>query len=163
MVVVIAALLASISAFAQSDTFSNPNVNYTFQIPDSTWKMTTRPSETSPNVEYVYGDRSDGHLEVRSLTVAKDAIMADVIKDEEQKLSFRRGFVAGKEENFAGFLKGTVYNFEYVANGKAMTGRFYFLRADPTTYYLLRFVGPKDTLRSIRNQTDSIARTFKVK
>jgi hypothetical protein len=44
-----------------------------------------------------------------------------------------------------------------------MSGRFYFLKADDTTVYILRFTGLRDGLRTIRNQVDSIARTFKVK
>jgi hypothetical protein len=43
-----------------------------------------------------------------------------------------------------------------------MSGRFYFLRANDTTVYILRFTGERDRLKAIRNQTDSIARTFKV-
>jgi hypothetical protein len=156
--------LFAMSAFGQTDVFSDPNADYTFGIPDAAWKMTTKPSATSPNVEYVYGDRSDGAFEVRRVTVAKNRILTDMIhEDEEAKLQFRPGFVAGREENFAGRLRGSVYNFEYVAAGKAMAGRFYFLRANDTTVYLLKFTGPKDILRSIRTQMDSIARTFAVK
>lgn len=158
----IIAILA-LSAFGQNETFSDPNVDYSFMLPDAKWKKTVKPSATSPNVEYVYGDRTDGHLEVRKLPVAKDSIMTDIIQDEEQKLQFRPGYVAGKEENFVGRLRGTVFNFEYVAAGRNMAGRFYFLKANDTTIYLLRFTGQKDTLRSVRNQTDSIARTFAVK
>ena len=90
--------------------------------------MTAKPSATSPNVEYVYGDRTDGRLEVRKVTVAKDAILSDVIQEEGQKLQFRAGYVAGKEENFVGHLRGSVFNFEYVASAHNMIGRFYFLR-----------------------------------
>lgn len=159
----IAAFLAAVPAMAQLDTFSDPIVDYSFQLPEPKWKMTVKPSVTSPNVEYVYGDRFDGHLEVRKLTVAKDSILSDIVESEEQKLQVRPGFVAGKEENFAGKLRGTVFNFEYVAAGRSMSGRFYFLKANETTIYLLRFSGQKDSIRSIRNQTDSIARTFGVK
>src|SRR5688572_19196158 len=116
-------------AFAQ-ESFSDVNVDYTFGVPDTKWKMTVKPSATSPNVEYVNGDRVDGHLEVRRLTVARDAVLTDIIRDEEQKVQFRPGFVAGKEENFSGRLRGAIYNFEYVAAGKSMSGRFYFLRAN---------------------------------
>lgn len=158
----IIALLA-LSAFGQEQTFTDTNVDYSFSIPDAKWKMTVKPSATSPNVEYVYGDRTDGHLEVRKLTVAKDALLSDIIQDEEQKQLFRPGYVAGKEENFVGRLRGSVFNFEYVAAGRSMAGRFYFLRANPTTVYLLRFTGQKDSIRTVRNQTDSIARTFGVK
>jgi hypothetical protein len=149
--------------FAQGDSFSDPNVDYTFELPEAKWKMTVKPSATSPNVEYVYGDRRDGHLEVRKLTVQKNALLTDIIhSDEEQKLQFLPGFVGGKDENFVGRLKGSIFNFEYVNSGRSMSGRYYFLRANDTTVYILRFSGQKDSLRSIRNQTDSIARTFAV-
>lgn len=156
-------MFAAGSTFAQGSSFSDPNVDYTFDLPNTKWKMTVKPSATSPNVEYVYGDRNDGHLDVRKLTVGKNAVMSDIIQDEEQKLQFRGGFVAGKQETFAGKLRGSIFNFEYVASGRNMSGRFYFLRANDTTVYLLRFSGQKDSLRSLRAQTDSIARTFGVK
>lgn len=156
--------MLGVSAFGQADTFNDPNAAYTFAIPDAKWKMSAKPSATSPNVEFVYGDRTEGLLEVRKLTVPKDKLLSDLIHDdEEQKLQFRPGFVAGRDENFAGRLRGTVYNFEYVAAGKNMAGRFYFLKANDTTVYLLKFTGPKDALRAMRNQTDSIARTFSIK
>src|SRR5258708_25242165 len=158
-----ALFFTAFSAFAQDEVFSDPNVDYTFILPDAKWKMTVKPSATSPNVEYVYGDRRDGHLEIRKLTVGKDTILTDVIQDDEQKRQFLPGYVAGKEENFAGKLKGAVFNFEFVRAGSSMGGRYYFLRANNTTVYVLRFTGQKDDLRGIRNQTDSIARTFGVK
>lgn len=155
-------VFSAFSGYAQNDAFSDARVDYTFALPEAKWKMTVKPSATSPNVEYVFGDRLDCHLEVRKLTVPKDAILTDIIQEEEQKLQFRPGFVSGKEENFSGKLRGAVFNFEYVSAGRNMTGRFYFLKANDTTVYLLRFTGQKDTVRSIRNQTDSIARTFGV-
>jgi hypothetical protein len=156
-------LFLALSAAAQTDTFSDANVDYSFDIPNATWKMTAKPSQTSPNVEYVYGDRSGGYLEVRKLSVKADDLMADVIGGEEEKLKFLQGYVAGKEENFSGNLRGTVFNFEFVRSGRNMSGRFYFLKASPTIVYVLRFTGLKEKLITIRNQTDSIARTFEVK
>jgi hypothetical protein len=156
-------LVTALTARAQTETFSDPNVGYSFVLPEAAWKMTSKPSPTSPNVEYVYGDRYDGHLEVRKVAVPQGSDLGKVIEDEEQKLQFRPGFVSGKDETFSGKLKGTVFNFEYVAAGRSMSGRFYFLKANETTIYVLRFSGQKDSLRGIRNQTDSIARTFAVK
>ena len=160
---VAAFLFTAFSALAQDEAFSDPNVDYSFILPDAKWKMTIKPSSLNQNVEYVYGDRRDGHLEVRKLTVPKDTILTDVIQDDEQKRQFLPGYVAGKEENFAGKLKGAIFNFEFVRSGSSMGGRYYFLRANDTTVYILRFTGPKDALKGIRNQTDSIARTFGVK
>ena len=160
---IILSILAVASAFGQTERFSDPSVDYSFDIPDAKWKMTVKPSATIPNVEYVYIDRNDGHLEVRRLSVAKDARMPDIIRDEEQKLQFLPGYVAGPDENFAGRLRGSVFNFEFLRSGRPMSGRFYFLRANDTTVYVLRFTGFRDKLRGIRNQTDSIGRTFEVR
>lgn len=156
-------LLAAVSVFGQNQTFSDANVDYGFELPDTRWKMTVKPSVTSPNVEYVFIERNEGHLEVRKLTPPKDAFMSDIIRDEEQKLQFLPGYIAGKEENFGGFLKGTVFNFEFVRAGRPMSGRFYFLKATDGSVYVLRFTGFRDKIKTIRNQTDSIARTFSLK
>ncbi len=159
----VAALLLAVSAFAQSGTFTDANVEYTFDLPKAEWKMTVKPSPTSPNVEYVFGERQSGHLEIRKLSIKSGATLPDLIRDEEQKLQFLPGYVAGKEEKFNGTFDGKVFNYEFVRAGRNMSGRFYFLKANSQTVYILRFVGVGDKLRSIRNQTDSIARTFDLK
>ena len=157
------AVLLTGSALSQAESFSDPSVDYTFELPNPRWKMTVKPSTTSPNVEYVFGDRRDGHLEVRKIPASSGAILSDLIRDEEEKLQFRQGYVAGREENFGGFLKGAIFNFEFVGSGRNMSGRFYFLKAGDNLFYVLRFVGERDKLKSIRNQTDSIARTFNLR
>lgn len=154
---------ASLTAFSQSATFSDPSVEYTFMLPEVQWKMISKPSATSPNVEYVYNDRRVALMTVRKLTVSKDEPLSDVIRDEEAKVQFFPGFIAGKEENFSGTFRGSVFNFEYVSSGRNNSGRYYFLRANDTTVYLIKFTGDRERLKSIRNQTDSIARTFGVR
>lgn len=158
-----AILIFSAGAFGQDETFSDPNADYTFKLPDAKWKLTVRPSATSPNVEYVFGDRMNGHLEIRRLTVQKTELLTDLVHNtEEQKLQFLPGFIAGKDENFRGKLPGIVFNFDYVKAARAMSGRFYYLRANDTTVYVMRFTGLQESMRSLRGQTDSIARTFNV-
>lgn len=159
----LAALVFAVPAAAQGSSFASSDVEYGFELPDERWKMTVKPSATTPNVEYVFGDRTDGHLEVRRLALPPRGIVSDLIREEEQKLQFQPGYVAGKEEQFGGFLKGAVFNFEFVRAGRPMGGRYYFLRSNDSTVYVLRFTGFRDRLKSIRNQTDSIARTFNVK
>lgn len=153
-------------AFGQGKTFSDENVEYTFDLPEDTWKMVVKPTAGSPNVEYVHKDRLDGHLEIRKVSIKNTEIVSDLIqRDQEQKLQFLVGYVAGKEESFAGAYRGRVFNYEFVKFGKPMSGRFYYLRPSDTsdTVYILRFTGLKDKLRLLRNDTDSIARTFKLK
>jgi len=160
---VVVVFLMSTSAYAQSSTFTDANAEYTFDLPQANWKMAVKPSATSPNVEYVYDERQKGHLEIRKQKLKSGVTLADIIRDEEQKLQFLPGYVAGKEEKFNGTFDGKVFNYEFVRAGRNMSGRFYFLKANDTTVYILRFVGVGDRLRSIRNQTDSIARTFDLK
>jgi hypothetical protein len=156
------ALLFASAAVAQ-ESFTDANVDYTFDLPEAKWKQTVKPSTTSPNVEYVYGDRSDGHLEVRRLALKAGDVLSDLMANEEQRLQFLPGYVAGKEEEFKGSLNGKIFNYEFVRSGRNMSGRFYFLKADDKTVYVIRFTGQRDRLRSVRNQTDSIARTFSLK
>lgn len=155
-------LIFTFSAFAQTETFSDPNVNYTFEIPDAKWKMTAKPSDITQHVEYVYDTRTGGHLEVRKLSVRASDKIEDIVREEEARLQFKPGFVAGKEENFKGFLAGRVYNFEFVKSGRNWSGRYYFLKADDTTVYLMRFEGYRENLLSLRSIVDSMARSFKL-
>ncbi len=150
----------SAAAFGQATPFSDVNVDYTFQIPGAKWKMVK--SGAAGNVEFVYGDRNDGHLEIRKFSSPRATPMADVIKEQEDKLQFMQGYVAGKQENFNGKLNGSIFNFEFLRSGRAMSGRYYFLRSGDTIY-LLRFTGFQDSLRAIRPETDVIARTFEPK
>jgi hypothetical protein len=161
LILVFAAAGASVLAQG-TETFSDPNVEYTFEIPDERWKMTVKPSAADPQVEYVFVDRNDGHFSLRKTSMAQGGLMSDVIREEEQKLQFMRGYVAGKEENFNGRLAGAIFNFEYVERGRPKSGRYYFLRSG-NTVYILRFTGYRDKLRSIQHYTDAIARTFNVK
>jgi hypothetical protein len=147
----------------QKQAFSDSSVEYTFDLPEAAWKMTVKPSQISPNVEYVYGDKTDGHMEIRRITVKAGEMLSDTIDKEEERLQFLQGYVTGKEEPFAGKLKGTVFNYEFIRSGRSMSGRIYFLKSNDTTVYALRFSGERDKLRTIRNQTDSIARTFDIK
>lgn len=152
-------LTAFVAAFGQTKTYSDPNLEYTFEVPDERWKVTARPSATNNSVEMVFVDRNDGHLEIRKMSSPRATPWADVVREEEIKQQFLQNYVAAKEEKFAGKLSGPVFNFEYTRAGRAMSGRFYFLRAGDTVY-ILKFTGFRDKLRSIRNQTDIIARTF---
>ena len=159
-----AVCLLAFPAFGQGDVFSDTNAEYTFSIPDAKWKVATRPTATLSNADLVYVDRADGLLEIRKLTVAKDQVLSDLIHGgEESKLSFRPGFVAGKDENFSGKMRGAIFNYEYVGAGHSMAGRSYYLRANDTTVYLLKFTGPKENIRSFRTQADAMARTFSLK
>ena len=163
---VFAFTLSSVSAlaFAQSQTFTSENVDYTLELPSPTWRVVQEADSVHQHTEFIYGDRNDGYLKIRKEVVDEGTTAADLARrDQEQKLRFMPGYVDGKQERFAGRLSGVTISYEFTSGGKPMAGRTYYLQADNRTIYALRFTGLRDKLSRIRNQTDLIARSFQTK
>ena len=144
--------------------YTHDKVEYSFEIPSATWRAILEPDSTHDHPEFVYGDRLDGYLTFRKEVVEAGTTAADVAqRDQDLTLRFLPGFVQGKQDTFNGRLDGVTLSYEFVRAGKPMLGRTYYLQADNRTIYSLRFTGLRDKLNRIRNQTDLIARTFKLK
>ena len=151
------------AAFAQQ-LYTHDKVEYTFELPSPTWKTILEPDAAHEHPELVYGDRLDGYLTVRKEVVDAGTTPSQLAqRDLDQKLRFLPGFLEGKQETFNGRLDGVTVSYEFTRTGKVMLGRTYYLQSDNRTIYALRFTGLKDKLSRIRNQTDQIARTFKLK
>ncbi|HEX6283288.1 MAG TPA: hypothetical protein VFZ71_00375 [Pyrinomonadaceae bacterium] len=159
---VLIVLLAQMVAAQQ--TYTHEQVDYTFELPSTMWRAILEPDAAHEHPEFVFGDRLDGHLTIRKEIVDAGTSASQLAqRDADQKLRFLPGFVQGKEEPFKGRLEGVTLSYEYVRSGKPMLGRTYYLQVDNRTIYALRFTGLKDKLSRIRNQSDLIARTFKIK
>jgi hypothetical protein len=157
-------VLSSASALAQTETFSDANVDYTLELPSQMWRLIEKPDADHTVAAFIYGDRTDGYLQIRKEMVDAGVTPQNLARREsEQKLRFLPGFVEGKEEPFGGRMNGVAFNYEYTSAGKPMTGRIYYLQADNRTIYVLRFTGLRERLARIRNQTDLIARSFRLK
>lgn len=144
--------------------YTHEKVEYTFELPSATWRSVVEPDSTRENPEFVFGDRLDGYLTFRKEIVEPGTTAAQLARrDQDLTLRFLPGFVEGKEDTFNGRLDGVTISYEFTRTGKVMLGRTYYLQADNRTIYALRFTGLKDKLMRIRNQTDLIARTFKLK
>jgi hypothetical protein len=155
--------LMSTAVIAQQ-IYTNDKVEYTFDIPSANWKVILEPDAAHEHPEFVYGDRLDGYFTVRKEVVDAGTTPSQVAqRDLDTKLRFLPGFLEGKEESFNGRLDGVTVSYEFTRTGKVMVGRTYYLQSDNRTIYALRFTGLKDKLTRIRNQTDVIARTFKLK
>jgi hypothetical protein len=162
MILVLIVQMASMSLAQQ--LYTHEKVEYSFELPSPTWKVILEPDAAHDHPEFVYGDRLDGYLTLRKEIVEAGTTAAQVAeRDMEQKLRFLPGFVEGKQEAFNGRLDGVTASYEFTRTGKVMLGRTYYLQADNRTVYAIRFTGLKDKLGRIRNQTDLIARTFKLK
>ena len=144
--------------------YTSDKVDYSFELPSPTWRVIAEPDAAHEHTEFVYGDRLEGYLQIRKEVVDAGTTPSEVARrDLDQKLRFLPGFVEGKQESFNGRLDGVTVSYEFIKNAKPMVGRVYYLQADNRTIYALRFSGLRDKLSRIRNQTDLIARTFKVK
>jgi hypothetical protein len=152
------------STAAAQQAYTNDQVGYTLELPSSVWRATSEPDAAHEHAEFVYGDRLEGHLQIRKEVVDAGTTASDLARrDLDQKLRFLPGFVEGKEEPFKGRLNGVTVSYEFIKTGKPMMGRIYYLQADNRTVYALRFTGLRDKLARIRNQTDLIARSFQLK
>jgi hypothetical protein len=157
-------VLLSVSIAAAQVAYTNEKAEYTLELPSATWRMISEPDAAHEHAEFVYGDRLEGYLQIRKEVVEAETTPSELARrDQDQKLRFMPGFVEGKEEKFSGRLNGVTVSYEFVRTGKAMMGRIYYLQADNRTIYALRFSGLRDRLGRIRNQTDLIARSFKLK
>lgn len=156
-------LVVAVQMATAQQTYSHEKVEYTFDLPSATWRSIVEPDAAHESPEFVYGDRLDGYLTIRKELVDAGMTPSQLAERDEGRLRFLQGFVQGKEEPFNGRLDGVTVSYEYVHNGKPMLGRIYYLQADNRTIYALRFTGLRDKVTRIRNQTDVIARTFKLK
>ena len=149
---------------AQEHSYTSAKVNYVVDFPSPTWHLIDEPDDIHQHAGFVYGDRTEGYLRIRKESVEEGLTVKEFAhRDQDQKERFRPGYVDGKEEPFNGRLDGLTMSFEYTQAGKAMAGRTYYLQADSHTVYVLRFTGMRDKLSRIRNQTDLIARSLRLK
>lgn len=151
------------------DTFDDPEGKYNITLPKG-WLAITNKDRLTGKTDFliVYGIRENGALKVSTMDVDTKLPMTDVaLKHESETLRFQPGYTKGKVENFVvGGTQphGSLISYDYKNTaGQPMIGRNYFLRANDTTVYVLRFTGRVNTLGSLRNQTDAIARSFKLK
>ena len=160
------ALLAcgAAAASAQEQPYTSETDEYSIELPSEVWKAVPRPDSEHRHLEFVNGVRPDGYLRVRREVVEGDTKLQEYARGEaDTKLRYQPGFVVGKDELFTGRLSGVVLNYEYTQAGKPMAGRVYYLQADGRTVYVLHFTGLRDKLQRIQNQTDAIARSFRLK
>jgi hypothetical protein len=164
LICALALVALSASASRAQENPSHETDEYALDFPTEVWRAVERPDSAHRRTDFVNGDRLDGYLRVRREVVDGNTSLTDYARSEaDTKLRYLPGFVGGKDENFAGRLRGVVSTYEYTSGGKPMAGRVYYLQADGRTVYVLHFTGLRDKIQRIQNQTDAIARSFRLK
>ena len=167
LLLLLALTVLGINADAQNKTFTRDNIEYALDLPSPLWRAVTRV-DVHEHFEFINGDDySNGYLRLRKKLVAPGT-RAENIFAEDEKWELRRlpGYVAcssGKGADFTGQLSGTVFSYEYLDGGNAMEGRVYYLQVDNRTFYVLHFTVASQKLQGLREQMDSIARSFRLK
>lgn len=164
LIAILLLVAGSCSLAVAQTTYTSDQVDYTIELPNAVWRAIIEPDESHGHAEFVNGDRLEGYLQIRKEVVDAGTTPSDLARrDLDQKFRFLPGFVEGKEEKFSGRLSGVTISYEFIKTAKPMIGRIYYLQTDNRTIYALRFSGLRDKLARIRNQTDFIARSFKLK
>jgi len=148
----------------QEQSYTSSKVEYVVSLPSPIWRLVGEPDEIHQHTEFVYGDRNDGFLRIRKEALPDGTTVKEFAHQyQDQKERYLPGYIDGKEEPFSSRFSGVTISFEYTLAGKPMAGRTYYLQVDSHTVYSLRFTGMRDKLARIRNQTDLIARSFRLK
>ena len=155
---------ASPSGALQEHSYTSPKLDFAVDFPSPTWRLVDEPDEVHQHTEFVYGDRVDGYLRIRKEALEQGLTIKEFAhRDQDQRTRFLPGYVDGKEETFSGRLPGITLSYEFTERGKQMVGRTYYLQGDANSVYVLRFTGLRDKLSRIRNQTDFISRSLRLK
>lgn len=161
---VVVMLVISVFALAQQrrEVFEDPEGRYSLTLPPGWIGIVSKDGLDRVDVKIVYKVTENGALRIRR-NVVEDGMkpMDFAKKDEEQTLRFLPGYAKGTTEVFSGGVDGALVTWDFTVSGRPMLGRAYYVRVNPTTIFSMRFVGLKNVLGPIRNETDSMARSLK--
>ena len=162
--IVIFALLLPSAVKSQTRSHTADNLNYVVVLPSAQWRAINVPGIANDSTEFRYDDDGAVHLRIRRLFVDANVTVADLIQRQQAlHRSSLRGYVKEKVEPVSGHLSGARYAYEYVTDGKPTARSIYYLEANNRIIYRLEFAGSPDLLRNLSEQTDFIARSFRLK
>lgn len=164
---VILLLASSVAVAGQTRQFTRDGIEYVLELPSPAWQDVSR-LDVHEHFEFINGnDPTNGYLGVRKIFVDQPTTTTDLFSAQEKwELQRLQGYVVCSEcegVRFEGRLSGAVFSYEYVAAGRTMYGRIYYLQVDQRTFYSLRFTVARDKLQAVRDQMDAIARSFRLK
>jgi hypothetical protein len=163
LILILIALLPS-AAQGQQRSYTNRNLDYVLDLPSAEWRVINVPGVAHASTEFSYGQKSPVHLRIRREFVDDGVSPVDLVQRKQRfdRISLR-GYVKSVVEPFEGRLSGAKYAYEYVTAGKPTAVLLYYLHANNRFIYRVEFVGPSNELQALAEQTDFIARSFRMK
>jgi hypothetical protein len=150
------------------EVFEDPEGKYTIALPSGWLGIVNRDGLGRADVNIVFRVRENGSLKIRRIDDAdpETEVLDYANRDEADRIRFAPSYSKLKMEKFLVSPNnyGALLSYDYkTTSDQPFTGRVYYVRTDERTVYVLQFTGRKSTLGVLRNQTDVIARSFKVK
>jgi hypothetical protein len=114
-------------------------------------------------VDIIYRDRAFGLLKITNENLPDKTDIKSFIQMEiDQNLRFRPAYVFNNIERFVGqHLRGELLQYDFSQAGQPKKGRNYYLTNNNANLWVLRFTGNRNAFSPLRNESDSIARSFK--
>src|ERR1041384_6353687 len=164
-VLIVIALLAAFTVAAQTQRYAVATGEYVLDLPSAQWRAITASGANYPR-DFRFSDDNGGvRLRIRREIVKDESVSTIDVAERQRRLdrSARLGYVTGTVESFKGAFSGTKYSYEYVSAGKPMAKVTYYLQVAKRAIYRIEFSGPSKMLLDLANQTESIARSFRLK
>lgn len=153
--------ISTVSVCSAQTHFKEQKEGYGLTLPSSGWRPETRPDTIYAHTDFVYGPADQVRLRIRlRLSDQGDTPETVANRARARRLQLFPGFINSSIEPFAGKISGVKVAYEYVRGGGLVGAQTYYLQGNNRTIYVLRFTGPPVVLKGIRDQTESIARSF---
>jgi hypothetical protein len=160
---ILIALLSPSTITGQTQPYTVRTGEYIVDLPSAEWRATVSGARYPRDFRFGK-DESFVHLRIRRDIVNENLSTSDVAERQRRfDRSSKPGYITAAIESFNGALSGTKYAYDYVTSGKPMAKVIYYLRATKRTIYRIEFTGSPRLLLDLSDQTQSIARSFRLK
>ena len=165
IVVIVTTLLSAFAVAGQTQRYTVATGQYVLEVPSAHWRAINVSGAVYPRGFRYTDDNGVVRLRIRREIVQHEGISTTDVAERQRQVdrSARRGYVTGTIESFKGTLSGTKYSYEYVSAGKQVATVIYYLRVTNRAIYRIEFTGPSKMLLALADQTESIARSFRLK
>jgi len=164
-VLILITLLCPFTVAGQNQPHTVATGQYVIDLPSAQWRAITVSGADYPR-DFSFSDDNDVvSLRIRREIVKNEGVSTTDVAERQRRLdrSDKPGYVTRAVESFTGALSGTKYSYEYVSAGKLMATVIYYLRVTKRAIYRIEFTGLRKMLLDLADQTDSIARSFRLK
>jgi len=165
LVVILTALLFPFIVAGQAQPHTVASGQYVLDLPSAQWRAITVQGADYPRDFRYSDDNRVVRLRIRREIVQDESVSTTAVVERQRRLdrSAKPGYVTRKVESFTGAFSGAKYSYEYVSAGKARATVIYYLRVTKRAIYRIEFNGLPKMLFDLADQTDSIARSFRLK